>query len=104
MDEEIPEESVDLPAVEEEPIEEPPKKKRNEEKIEEERSELRTWRNNLQRVRELSEITNLEHQIQGLLGHMTEHSRHGYLVAEQSKLQKVAADIKASLPDSMKSS
>ena len=68
------------------------------------RSELRAYRNNLQRVRELSEVTNLEHQIKGLLGHMTEHSRDGYLVAEQSKLQKLAADIKASLPDSMKSS
>ena len=68
------------------------------------RSELRAWRNNLQRVRELSEVTNLEHQVKGLLGHMTEHSRHGYLVAEQSKLQKLAADIRASLPDSMKSS
>ena len=36
VDEKIPEESVDLPAIEEEePIEEPPKKKRKEEKIEE---------------------------------------------------------------------
>ena len=67
-------------------------------------SELRAWRNNLQRVRELSEVTNLEHQVKGLLGHMTEHSRHGYLVAEQTKLQKLAADIRASLPESMKSS
>ena len=68
------------------------------------RSELRAWRNNLQRVRELSEVANQEHRINGLLKHMTEHSRHGYLVSEQNKLQKLAADIRASLLDSMKSS
>ena len=64
------------------------------------RSELRVYRNNLQRVR----AQRAHDQIKGLLGHMTVHSRQGYLVAEQTKLQNLAEDIRASLPDSMKSS